>query len=63
MSHPVHGEVTVSLPLTPKENVAFHAAKNDDERAAFYSLLLETYRPEIERMIVEQLRNQQRGSG
>lgn len=61
MSHPEHGEVTVSVPLTSRETVALHSVKNGDERTRFYSQLLQTHRPEIERMIVEKLRIQQRG--
>lgn len=55
MSHPDHGEITASIPLTDEENIALHQVASGQGQDAFMERLFQTHRTEIERKFKEQL--------
>ena len=55
MSHPKHGDVTASIPLTDEENVAFHHVASQAEQKAFMERLFQAHRSEIEQKLGDQL--------
>lgn len=55
VSHPKHGDVTVSVPFSERENAKFHSLQTDSDRAAFNDELLQAHWPEIEQMLIAKL--------
>ena len=55
MSHPKHGEVTASIPLTDEENIAFHRIESQTEHDSFREQLFRAHWSEIEQKLRDQL--------